>query len=793
MHSDGIKKIAYNFYIIFNIQNNTHIYMKKFTLALGLAALMPIVGNAQRYLGIATSNWSGTNALYLNPANLADNRHKFSIDLFSTSVSLDNNFAKAGFSDVTDLVKDSDKGLNGLFNFSGSQNGKYTLAGPNVEFRGPGFMASIGRKHSIAVTTRLRFMMQAHDINGSLFQSIVNDDFSNNQDLVNSGVIVKASSFNATANLWSEIGLSYGGVVFEADKHQVKVGGTIRLLRGAGYFSFVNKNLDLQYYAGTDSVQIRNTDLSYGSTLQEGTDDLYKHPTRSNGSGFGIDLGVVYEFRPNADRYRYDMNGKTGIVDPGKNPYLLRFSAAVTDLGSIKYKTNNQTASFQNNPTYNNGVGYIRGLELAGNLSSFTKLKNYMATRGFLVDTSESKETKVSLPTSLILGLDYHIWRGFYANLLYTHNMANREKFGTSYYSQFTFTPRFDIRALSIGLPITYNTLNKSKYLGVGVRFGGFFVGSDNLIGFGDNYGMNAYFGASIPINRKKPKDSDGDGVSNKYDKCKREKGEWAFKGCPNPDKDGDGVLDKDDKCPDIAGTSTASGCPDADADGIADADDACPEQAGLAGMNGCPDRDGDGVTDKDDACPDVAGLAGMKGCPDTDKDGIADNEDQCPQQPGSMANGGCPDTDGDGIADNVDKCPTTAGTAANNGCPEVSEATKKRLSIIGGAIQFDNGKATVKKVSFVQLDEVVKIMNANADYNMSIEGHTDNSGKPETNMALSQQRADAVKSYMVSKGIDAGRLTATGYGDTKPVADNKTPANKAKNRRVVMTLTLKD
>lgn len=763
--------------------------MKKITLALGIAALVPLSGNAQRYMGIATSNWSGTNSLYLNPANIADSRHKFSIDLFSINMGVDNNFAKAGFSDVKDLVQDKDGGLGSIFNFGNAKGQKYTLAGPNVEVRGPGFMASIGRKHSIALTTRARFMMQAHDLNGDLFQSVVDKDFQNSET-VTSGYQAKAGAFNFTTNAWTEVGLTWGGVVFENKMHQVKLGATGRYLKGAGYFSIVNQNLDLQYYANTDSVRIRNTNFQYGSNMTKGIgEDIL---SGGGGSGFSFDLGAVYEFRPKADKYRYDMNGKTGLIDPAKNPYLLRFSAAITDMGSITYNKHNQSAFFRNSAS-SGGEGYIRGLELADHVSNFNEFKGYLASRGFEADTSQSKSSKVRLPKSMILGLDYHIWRGFYANLTYARNMADRTKFGTSYYTQFTFTPRFDIKALSVALPITYNSLNKSKYMGAALRFGGFFAGSDNIVGFGDNYGMNAYFGAYVPINKKKPRDSDHDGVSNKYDKCKKEKGEWAFKGCPNPDKDGDGILDKDDKCPDIAGANSAAGCPDADGDGIADTDDACPQQAGLAGMNGCPDRDGDGIADKDDACPDVAGLAGMKGCPDTDKDGIADNEDQCPQQPGNAANGGCPDTDGDGIADNADKCPNTAGTAANSGCPEITEATKKRLSIIGGAIQFDNGKATIKKVSFVQLDEVAKIMKANPDYNMTIEGHTDNSGKPEANMTLSQGRADAVKNYLVSKGIDASRMTATGMGDTKPVADNKTAAGKAKNRRVVMTMTLKD
>src|ERR1044071_3301555 len=254
------------------------------------------------------------------------------------------------------------------------------------------------------------------------------------------------------------------------------------------------------------------------------------------------------------------------------------------------------------------------------------------------------------------------------------------------------------------------------------------------------------------------------------------------MRGCPDPDKDGDGVMDRDDNCPDVAGSKTAAGCPDADMDGIADAEDRCPQDAGDAGMQGCPDRDKDGIADIDDACPDQAGLAQYKGCPDTDNDGIADNEDQCPQLAGPMANRGCPDSDNDGIADNEDKCPQVAGTKNNSGCPEVKAEVKKRLAFAATAIQFDLGKATIKKTSDKVLDEVVAILNDYPDYDMTIEGHSDNVGNAAKNLQLSKDRANAVKNYFISKGIDASRLSSEGYGDTKPVASNKTGAARAKN-----------
>ncbi|WP_395047367.1 OmpA family protein [Flavobacterium sp.] len=252
-------------------------------------------------------------------------------------------------------------------------------------------------------------------------------------------------------------------------------------------------------------------------------------------------------------------------------------------------------------------------------------------------------------------------------------------------------------------------------------------------------------------------------------------------------DTDGDGIYDKDDACIDVAGLKEFQGCPDTDGDGIADKDDACPEVAGSKEMNGCPDTDGDGIADKDDACPEVAGLAALNGCPDTDGDGVADMKDKCPTVAGPRDNGGCPwpDTDGDSVLDKDDKCVDVKGTVANNGCPEVSEEAIKKLNDYAKTILFDTNKATFQQRTFVVLQAMTAILKEYPSSNFSIEGHTDGDGKDAANQTLSENRAAAVKDYLISQGIDASRLTSAGFGESVPIASNKTKAGKALNRRV--------
>ncbi len=256
-------------------------------------------------------------------------------------------------------------------------------------------------------------------------------------------------------------------------------------------------------------------------------------------------------------------------------------------------------------------------------------------------------------------------------------------------------------------------------------------------------------------------------------------------------DTDGDGIYDKDDECPNEAGLKQFNGCPDTDGDGIADKNDACPDVAGPIEFNGCPDTDGDGIADKDDECPEVAGTKALNGCPDTDGDGIADKNDKCPDVKGPKENGGCPwpDRDGDGVLDKDDKCPDVKGTMANNGCPEVSDEVVKRLNDYAKTILFDSGKASFQKQTYPVLQSIASILKEYPNSKFSLEGHTDSDGKDAANMILSDDRAAAVKNYLIENGIESGRLSSKGFGEAMPIDSNKTKAGKANNRRVEVKL----
>ena len=235
-------------------------------------------------------------------------------------------------------------------------------------------------------------------------------------------------------------------------------------------------------------------------------------------------------------------------------------------------------------------------------------------------------------------------------------------------------------------------------------------------------------------------------------------------------DDDNDGVRNKMDDCPNVSGVAQNNGCPeeaDSDGDGVVDAMDKCPEAYGTD--NGCPevlmeaDSDGDSVLDSADKCPKIKGLPTNNGCP-------------------------LPDSDNDGIVDVADKCPNVPGVESNNGCPyekiEIGVADTN-LNLVSKGILFNSGRADFTQDSYPILIKVAEMMKQHPEGKFRIEGHTDSAGRYDSNLRLSQTRANAVRNYLISSGIPSENLVAEGFGETRPTASNLTKEGRRKNRRV--------
>jgi OOP family OmpA-OmpF porin len=209
----------------------------------------------------------------------------------------------------------------------------------------------------------------------------------------------------------------------------------------------------------------------------------------------------------------------------------------------------------------------------------------------------------------------------------------------------------------------------------------------------------------------------------------------------------------------------------------------------------GMKDEDGDGVPNYLDKEPntvvgtpvDLAGMADLTRV-DTDKDGIPDTYDACPEEEGKYATNGCPDADGDLIADKDDKCPNEAGVASLNGCPMM---TNKPVKVVPNLepIYFGVAKSAVTSAEMNKLNRAVELLNSKPDYNVVIKGHTDVRGSYDLNQALSESRAESVRSYLVRKGIDPIRITTVAYGSSFPSSKDDSVKARAMNRRVELVV----
>ncbi|WP_437730267.1 OmpA family protein [Sorangium sp. So ce1335] len=263
-------------------------------------------------------------------------------------------------------------------------------------------------------------------------------------------------------------------------------------------------------------------------------------------------------------------------------------------------------------------------------------------------------------------------------------------------------------------------------------------------------------------------------------------------RGAAAADSDGDGLLDTEEACPYAAGQRSAdarrNGCPveDRDEDGVPDPDDACPEKAGEAGATasrrGCPlDTDGDGLQDSLDFCPKEAGAADGK-----------DTKPGCPAPPPPPAPPPVTDADGDGILDPDDVCPREKGPASEDaaarGCPKRVRVQGEEVVLLEpiGWKGVQALQPAIDPRSAPALEEMAAVIQDHPEWaRIEVQAHTDGTGDAKFNEMISAARAEAVRKWLVEKGIAADRLVAKGYGASKPIADNTKAEGRAKNRRV--------
>ena len=517
--------------------------LKASLVALALAALLPTAPAPAQQLGISASNYAGTNSLYSNPSFIADSRHGFFLSLFSTEAGATNNYlrfdgpsslfrmVRAGEEFETDYIKEN-------------LNGKAKLVTAGAEFRGPALMLSLSPRHSIAFTTRVRSGVQANNLSEDIARlyKVVEDD---DESFLNKAF--QSQSMNLNANVFSELGLTYARVLADRGPHFVKGGITVKKLTG-GYSAFLSINdtgftvregqqtgsEDADYILHLDRVQAR-----YGYAAAEDFDalepsDAIRLLTGADapGKGWGADIGFAYEYRPDPAQYRYTMDGKSEF-DVEENKYKYRLAIAVMDVGGISYADAPSVQAYSISRT---------AREL--NLNTLGEAEDTDEAIGILNQSLDaaaadrSTSFRSGLPTALNVSFDYNIAGALYANASLVQGLRGKDAVGMRQSSLAALTPRLELRKLEIAFPVALQNNYSVVTVGAMVRLLNFYVGSDNLGGafnIGNPYGANVYAGVSLlPLLRRNIKDKDGDGVSNKRDKCRKTPGKAEFMGCPD-------------------------------------------------------------------------------------------------------------------------------------------------------------------------------------------------------------------------------------------------------------------
>ena len=843
--------------------------MKTLKLLAAIAAVLCFysTGLSQNYVGITPSNYAGVMGTDVNPASFVDGRFVVDVNLASANVGL---WTNAGSFTTVDMPKWWVKSFKA--DSSGYDNPDNDWIQPdssfvdryitknfsptsvktvgiynNVQLDVLNFMFHINRKIAIGAAVKFRSITNVDDVDPKLAFLAENSlDYEQlwNQD-------INETLLNVNHMSWMEYGLIYSQVLKDDGEHFMKMGAKAKWLSGytAAYLHTSNLSYNL---SSSDSTNELVGDFSYGHStgLLNGDSEAGKLPEVTSKFGLGLDLGFVYEWRPDWKDFKYDMDGETNIWRRDQDKYKIRVGASILDIGGMKFAKGglsqdfsvNQTSGFFDLNTFNVGNG-ILGID-----SVITDLVDN--DPNWTSGGSDSDNTFfMQLPTAVSLQFDYHIYKWFYVNATGNINVQNRKnphRVRTA--NQLSITPSFDHAWFGVHLPFMMNKYSGFKS-GIGVRLGPLTIGVNDwnvLFASGKKIrGAQAYAGLRIPVLYGHPSDIDGDKVSDELDECEVVPGLWEFKGCP--DSDHDGIKDIDDHCPQEAGLAEFNGCPDKDKDGIPDKDDACPEVAGDIKFNGCPDRDNDSIIDSKDDCPDTPGLPAFNGCPDTDGDGIKDSDDACPEVPGPLVNNGCPDTDNDGLFDFIDECPTefgpkenngcpwpdtdqdglldkddkcpyiagpkanegcpytdtdgdgvldkdddcpaTPGPVENKGCPKIEEEVAEILKTAFDNLEFETGKAVIKQESLPSLTELAEVLVKKPEWKLQIAGHTDNVGNEQNNLVLSKKRSEAVRDFMISQGIVTERLSALYFGETQPKATNDTKEGRQTNRRVEMTI----
>jgi hypothetical protein len=432
---------------------------------------------SQDLAGYRTGNYTGVNAVFSNPANIAGSRYKWDVNLFSLNVMIGNDKASYSLKDITHSL-DGDSLKERI---AGAKSG-LTSAMLSMNMIGPSFMFNVGEKNAFAFTSRVRVMANTKHVDGKLLNQFISEDVGD------PGLPYDFSTAGdnlISVNAWTEFGASYGRVIYDEGMHYLKGGITLKYLAGVTNSYLQMSNLKGTIDADAHGVYLSQTSgvlgLGFGGTRLDDVSD--GHLGSLNSSGFGGDLGFVYEFRPTPNEYKL----KAGI--------------ALLDIGAIRYRQDTSRTGAYTASITGGEKAYLNDF---GEVDSYKEFFNSHPQYFTPVSSANGSTYSVGLPTTLQLNLDYHIYRGFYADLSTQLSLAGNKPYNSCYYNAYTLTPRWEGPTFGFYLPVNYNTLTHFN-TGFCFRLGPLFLGSGSALSalVKDSKQADFYFGVRFGGLRK--------------------------------------------------------------------------------------------------------------------------------------------------------------------------------------------------------------------------------------------------------------------------------------------------
>jgi outer membrane protein OmpA-like peptidoglycan-associated protein len=810
---------------------------------------------AQNFIGLQNSHYAGVYGIDLQPASMVDSRIKWDFNLVGVSSTFFNDYVDIRSPLLLGASTQWDSLLNGddatrFFPENLNEQNKYAYFNTDVHL--PSLMLSLGEKHSIALTSRVRTFFNLDNVSEilamQLYREINAPEFWGNR-YNNDGL-----QFGLLNYL--EVGLGYGRVLYDRGDHFLKGSARLKRLFGGGAAYFRANSLDFQFDQDT-LLSTYDVDADYGhspgiagelETLPEilSVNDLLNEVNR----GWGLDLGFVYEYRPRKERYNYGV-GRYRAPRRDREKYLFRLGFSVLDIGGINFLRDSLSSGFS---------GSMIDYSVNRNIPGGARDLDAILAQQFDLRPPASQTFRMALPTSVSMQVDLRLSQKIALN--YTpfwgvrrDDIAQRVRILTRHSASI----RYDSKWLGITLPVSFGP-ELEPALGAMLRLGPVVVGSDNIFNLYTRdfvKGANVYAALRMPIPHAKPKDRDNDGIRDYEDRCPEIAGIESLKGCRS-------LPEPDTLLPRVPVALETGALPP-----LATGEPPLPEPLDLVSLRQriaqlkppappqvqvdtpavavvpqpeAPEKEAE--TPRVTETPQVIETPQVTEPPqvtETPQEGEVEPPRPTrpvirlvsarPPNPARLAlpavrkpepgrrrvNLALLDKlpDPDPIREEAPPVPYYSqdkfkplmpyADLDGDGIPNIEDDCPDipGTQLNGGcpeveegffkedvyrSLYFDVAQDRLRAKSKRVLSEVADYLKESPDALVVLAGHTDNSGTERYNGGLSDRRADAARQYLLSLGIDDRRIRTFAYGETLPAASNKTPAGKQLNRRVDIT-----